>query len=249
MSYVRRVVLCVGALVAWAAVVACHPSHGASSGDVLRGKHMAEAECASCHGADGNSTIAQFPKLAGQHRGYLYLQLRAFQTGTRPSATMSGYAKRLSDREMSDLATYYSRQTIRPDPIRNRRLAEEGKRVFFGPIGGGPMSCATCHSSIGRPGGGRRTPVRGMMGGMGGGTTGMGGMMGMGRKGGMGGMMEMGGMMANVPSLAGQHAIYVVAQLDAFASGRRYSMMMNSVASSLTEAQRKAVAEYVSGLK
>lgn len=60
------------------------------------------------------------------------------------------------------------------------------------------------------------------------------------------GMMG-GGMMAAIPTLNGQHAAYLVKQLDDFATGRRQSMMMNSIATTLTDAQKQAVAEYLSG--
>ena len=66
---------------------------------------------------------------------------------------------------------------------------------------------------------------------------------------GMGGMMGTGGMMASVPRLNGQHAAYVVGQLDAFATGRRQGMMMNRIAFMLTDLDRRAVAEFVSGLR
>ncbi|HVA54522.1 MAG TPA: c-type cytochrome [Gammaproteobacteria bacterium] len=51
-----------------------------------------------------------------------------------------------------------------------------------------------------------------------------------------------------IPALAGQHADYVVTQLQAFASGTRISPMMNPIASRLTPAQMKAVASYIQGL-
>ncbi|MDE2235589.1 MAG: cytochrome c4 [Gammaproteobacteria bacterium] len=51
-----------------------------------------------------------------------------------------------------------------------------------------------------------------------------------------------------IPALAGQHAEYVVSQLQAFANGTRTSQMMNPIASRLTPAQMRAVASYVQGL-
>lgn len=52
----------------------------------------------------------------------------------------------------------------------------------------------------------------------------------------------------NIPALAGQHAAYVVTQLQAFASGQRASPMMGTIASRLTTAQMQAVASYIEGL-
>jgi cytochrome c553 len=51
-----------------------------------------------------------------------------------------------------------------------------------------------------------------------------------------------------LPALAGQHADYVVSQLQAFASATRKSPMMDPIASRLTPAQMKAVASYIQGL-
>jgi cytochrome c553 len=68
-----------------------------------------------------------------------------------------------------------------------------------------------------------------------------------------GGMMErmpMMGMMADAPYLNGQHAAYIVDQLDRFASGARpSSTMMGRIAAALSEADKRAVAEYLSGLR
>lgn len=60
-------------------------------------------------------------------------------------------------------------------------------------------------------------------------------------------MGMMGGGMQNVPRLNGQHAAYILKQLDAFASGQRQGSVMNSVAESLSEQEREAVAEYLAG--
>ncbi|MGH8398315.1 MAG: c-type cytochrome [Gammaproteobacteria bacterium] len=51
-----------------------------------------------------------------------------------------------------------------------------------------------------------------------------------------------------IPALAGQHADYVVSQLEAFSSGARKSAMMDTIAARLTPAQMKAVASYIQGL-
>ena len=62
--------------------------------------------------------------------------------------------------------------------------------------------------------------------------------------------MPMMGMMAGAPNLNGQHAAYIVDQLDRFASGARpSSTMMGRIAASLSEADKRAVAEYLSGLR
>lgn len=66
--------------------------------------------CAACHGADGVSTIASFPKLAGQHRDYLYHALKDYKSGKRNNPLMAGQVQNLTDQDMLDLAMYFSRQ-------------------------------------------------------------------------------------------------------------------------------------------
>lgn len=60
------------------------------------------------------------------------------------------------------------------------------------------------------------------------------------------------GMPAQYPRLAGQHSEYVEAQMKAWRSGERANdpgKMMRAVASKLSDAQIKAVADYISGLR
>lgn len=67
-----------------------------------------------------------------------------------------------------------------------------------------------------------------------------GGMMGHGMMGMMGG--------ANAPNLNGQHAAYLVTQLDRFADGQRQGTVMNRIAALMRPEDRKAIAAYLSGL-
>lgn len=145
---------------------------------------------------------------------------------------MSGIAAALSDADIADAASFYARQAIRPDPVKDKDLAAVGQRVFFaGASPGMTPPCAMCHGSVGQ----RGMPMmgRGMMGMMGHGMMGH-------------GMM---GMMANMPNLNGQHATYIIDQLNRFAAGQRQGMMMNRIAAALTETDKKAVAEFLSGLR
>jgi cytochrome c553 len=60
------------------------------------------------------------------------------------------------------------------------------------------------------------------------------------------------GMPAQYPRLAGQHADYTLEELKDFAEGKRandQNKMMRSVASKMNEAEMKAVADYIAGLK
>jgi cytochrome c553 len=71
-------------------------------------------------------------------------------------------------------------------------------------------------------------------------------MMGMMGRGIMGpGMMGSG--MANAPDLNGQHAAYIIDQLNRFASGERQGTVMNRIAGTLSGTDKMALAEFLSG--
>ena len=66
--------------------------------------------CVGCHGADGNSMIPSFPKIAGQYQDYLYHALKAYKNGERNNAIMSGISSTLNDKQMKKLSKYFSSQ-------------------------------------------------------------------------------------------------------------------------------------------
>lgn len=66
--------------------------------------------CAACHGPDGNSQTADFPRLAGQHFDYLVKALNDYKSGARKNAIMAPQAANLSKRDIADLAAYFSHQ-------------------------------------------------------------------------------------------------------------------------------------------
>lgn len=53
---------------------------------------------------------------------------------------------------------------------------------------------------------------------------------------------------AQYPSLSGQHAQYMEAQLKAFRTGKRINMIMQTVANKMSDEEIKAVSDYVQGL-
>ena len=64
--------------------------------------------CVGCHGADGNSMIPSFPKIAGQYEDYLYQALKSYQNGQRTNAIMNGIANTLNEKQMKKLSKYFS---------------------------------------------------------------------------------------------------------------------------------------------
>jgi len=87
--------------------VSAPPALGA--GNPAAGKDKSQS-CAACHGADGNGSNTQYPRLAGQYESYLYYSLRAYKSGDRQNPVMSGMVSGLSDQDMQDLAAYYASQ-------------------------------------------------------------------------------------------------------------------------------------------
>ena len=80
-------------------------------GSVTRGKGLSVV-CASCHGANGNSTIKGNPSLAGLDESYLINAIQEYQSGIRKNVIMEGFTKALTVEDIRDLARYYSSQKL-----------------------------------------------------------------------------------------------------------------------------------------
>ena len=80
----------------------------ANAAEIADGKRVAEASCASCHGANGVSATKGVPHLAGQRPAYLYLELRAYQSGARGDNAMGAAVKFLNDDALVKVAAYYA---------------------------------------------------------------------------------------------------------------------------------------------
>ena len=110
------------------------------------------ATCMGCHGLAGNSTIPNFPKLAGQSEAYIVKQLQYFKSGERGNAMMAGVALSLSDQDMEDVAAYYSIQTISENSAKgSEEMIELGRKIYVG----GKMdtqttACIACHGPKGK---------------------------------------------------------------------------------------------------
>lgn len=106
--------------------------------------------CVACHGAAGNSTIAQNPKLAAQHGAYLYKQLADFKGPERNNPVMSAIAKSLTDDEMKNIAAYLDGQSQKPGAAKNKDTVEIGKKIYRAGIAEKNVpACAACHGASG----------------------------------------------------------------------------------------------------
>jgi cytochrome c553 len=119
------------------------------SGDPKAGEAKAGTICLACHGPQGNSIVPAWPKLAGQHPGYVYKQLMDFKAGNRENAQMSPMAAPLTEQEMRDLAAYYASQ-IQTGGAADPALAQLGQKIFrAGNPESGVPACSGCHGPAG----------------------------------------------------------------------------------------------------
>ena len=81
----------------------------AAAGDPAAGKAKA-VQCQQCHGTDGNGPTPQFPKIGGQHAGYIVRALEDYKTGVRQDPVMAAFATALSKQDQEDLAAWYASQ-------------------------------------------------------------------------------------------------------------------------------------------
>lgn len=119
-----------------------------AAGDATAGQTKA-AVCGACHGADGNSPLPNFPKLAGQGEKYLTKQMHDIKDGKRTVLEMTGLLTNLNDQDLADLAAYFASQkgsVGAADP----KLVARGEQLFRGGnLEKGLPACTGCHSPNG----------------------------------------------------------------------------------------------------
>jgi cytochrome c553 len=202
-------------------------------GDAKAGQTKA-AVCGACHGMDGNSPAANFPKLAGQGERYLIKQLhdiKAWDTETNPAKKagagravleMTGLLTNLNDQDFADIAAYYASQNTQLSGSQKLEVQvnsglkvdalELGAKTYLnGNLANGVPACTGCHAPDGK-----------------------------------------GNAAAGFPRLSGQHPDYIAKQLTNFRSGDRVNdgdtSPMRSIADKMSDAEIKAVANFIAGL-
>jgi len=120
-----------------------------AAGDAAKGKTKS-VTCIACHGADGNSMVPNFPKLAGQGENYLFKQLEDFKSGKRQDGLMAGIVAGLSVQDMSDLSAYFSQQTIAQSVANKTANIAMGEKLYRGgDKTRGVAACMACHGPQG----------------------------------------------------------------------------------------------------
>jgi cytochrome c553 len=105
------------------ATLKCHDGRAGSEPAMERPRNL--DVCLACHGKEGQSISQVVPRLAGQNRKYLIGELRAFRMtkgdprsfrfkNRRYHQYMSAIAAPLSNKDMAELATWFSSQRCNP---------------------------------------------------------------------------------------------------------------------------------------
>jgi len=95
------------------------------------------ADCAKCHGTDGNGTAPGIPSLAGQQARYLIVALQEYVRGERKSSPMHAVMRTLSPVDMEAVAIFFA----------SHSPAERAAPPAGDPAAGAPLSavCSGCH--------------------------------------------------------------------------------------------------------
>lgn len=203
-----------------------------AEGDPDAGAEKVDA-CTACHGEDGNSPASDFPKIAGLGETYLYEQMRAIQAWDQASGEgkesagravpqMTGMLADMSDQDLRDIAAYYDSQSMQLTGAKEMQVrVNSGEQVDALVLGERVYRAGNAETGV--PACVACHAADGD-----------------------------GNDPAGFPRLGGQYPEYIEAQLRAFRDGERTSdsdqMMMRLSAKQMSNAEIKAVANYIAGL-
>ncbi len=202
-------------------------------GDAKAGQAKA-AVCGACHGIDGNSAAPNFPKLAGQGERYLLKQIhdiKAWDTETnqakkatagRAVLEMTGLLTPLSDQDIADVAAYFSSQNTQLSGSKKMEVqVNSGLKVDSMELGAKTYRAGNLANGLPACTGCHAPDGKGNA-------------------------------AAGFPRLSGQHPDYIEKQLNNFRTGNRVndgdSMPMRTIADKLSDAEIKALANFIAGL-
>ena len=118
--------------------------------DPARAEEIVQGKCFICHGVDGESASPAFPRLAGQHAGYLARQLADYKSGKRKSTTMQPMVEDLSADDFKLLGAYFEKRPTQVHTVADPELAQMGRFIFQrGNPYSGVAACSACHGAQG----------------------------------------------------------------------------------------------------
>lgn len=119
-----------------------------AAGDAAAGQDKV-AVCAGCHGADGNSVMANFPKLAGLGEKYLLKQMNDIKAGKRVVIEMTGLLDAMTEQDLADVAAYYDAKVIAAG-VAPADAVEKGQALYRGgSLAKSIPACSVCHAPNG----------------------------------------------------------------------------------------------------
>ncbi len=202
-------------------------------GDAKAGQAKA-AVCGACHGVDGNSAAPNFPKLAGQGERYIVKQLhdiKAWDTETNPAKKasagrvvleMTGILTNLNDQDFADIAAYFASQNTQLSGAKKEEVqVNSGLKVDALELGAKVYRSGNAANGVPACSACHAPDGKGNA-------------------------------AAGFPRLSGQHPDYIEKQLTNFRAGNRVNdgdtSPMRTIADKMSDAEIKAVANYIAGL-
>lgn len=86
-----------------------HPKQNPELGAKIFRGGIAERKvpaCMSCHGPNGAGMPNEYPRISGQHAGYVETELKAYRDGVRKNAKMEKVAKMLTEEEIKAVSNF-----------------------------------------------------------------------------------------------------------------------------------------------
>lgn len=116
-----------------------------TTGDAARGAKI-NASCTGCHGITGYQSsfpqVYRVPAISGQNAKYIVGALEAYKKGERKHPTMHAMAQTLTERDIADLAAFYSQQGAGQAAATSATLPAPSPEVAALLTKG---ACASCH--------------------------------------------------------------------------------------------------------
>lgn len=79
---------------------------------LMAGEKLVNNLCSQCHGDKVIPFVQSYPNIKGQKSSYILKQLRDFKSDARQDLYMQSVVKSLSDKDLQDVAAFYS--TLKP---------------------------------------------------------------------------------------------------------------------------------------
>lgn len=108
------------------------------------------ASCFQCHGSQPYSVLQpKIPRIRGQNKSYLALQLQRFRSWERedPTETMNDVAYSLKDGDIEEVASYFASFFTEPDPAQAPKVLPQDEKSFERGKAMATAQCISCHQN------------------------------------------------------------------------------------------------------